>query len=172
MLYVTHSADEVAKLADTVVTLAHGKVTTCGPAAQVMAGVHGPGMAGEDVGALLLGLVVELDEPWSLARAAFKGGSLWLRDAGLAIGRPVRLRVLARDVSIATEPPQHSSIQNVFPCVVQSIHADSHPSQVLVRLHCGDSLLVSRITARAAHTLALQPGQSVWAQVKSVALVE
>jgi molybdate transport system ATP-binding protein len=46
-----------------------------------------------------------------------------------------------------------------------------HPSQVIVQLRCGDSLLLARITARAAHTLALEPGQRVWAQVKSVALV-
>jgi molybdate transport system ATP-binding protein len=49
---------------------------------------------------------------------------------------------------------------------------DAHPSQVLVQLQGGPTRLLARITARASHTLGLQPGQSVWAQVKSVALVE
>ena len=172
MLYVTHAADEVAKLADTVVTLSLGRVTACGPVAEVMGSPHGPALSADEAGALLHASVAEIDPRWSLARADFDGGSLWLRDSGLAIGRAVRLRVLARDVSIALVPPAQSSIQNVLRCVVQSVAPDAHPSQVLVQLACGPSRLLARITARAAHALALQPGQAVWAQVKSVALVE
>ena len=84
----------------------------------------------------------------------------------------MRLRVLARDVSIALEQPRHSSIQNLLPCVVQALEPDAHPSQQRVRLRCGASTLLARITARSSYALALAPGQSVWAQVKSVALVE
>ena len=55
---------------------------------------------------------------------------------------------------------------------MRAVAADAHPSQVLVQLACADSILLSRITARAADALGLQPGTRVWAQVKSVALVE
>jgi molybdate transport system ATP-binding protein len=54
---------------------------------------------------------------------------------------------------------------------VEEIAPDAHPSQVLVRLRCGEAVMLARITARAAHSLALGPGQRAWAQVKSVALV-
>ncbi|MBI2771598.1 MAG: molybdenum ABC transporter ATP-binding protein [Burkholderiales bacterium] len=172
MLYVTHSAAEVARLADTLIVLDRGKVVASGPAAQTLSRTDVPVMAGDDAGALLEGNVQERDERWHLARVAFAGGSLWLRDSGLATGQPVRLRVLARDVSLATEEPRGTSIQNLLPCVVQSVAPDSHPSQVLVRLACGGSVLLARVTARAADALALGPGLSVWAQVKSVALVE
>ena len=83
-----------------------------------------------------------------------------------------RLRVLARDVSLATEAPQHTSIQNLLPCRIEAVVPDAHPSQVLVRLACEESVLLARITARAADALGLVAGQPVWAQVKSVALVE
>jgi molybdate transport system ATP-binding protein len=106
-----------------------------------------------------------------LAKVDFLGGALWLRDSGVPVGQKVRLRVLARDVSLANAEPSHTSIQNILPCVVDSIAPDHHPSQVLVRLRCSDSIFLARITARAADTLALAPGQTVWAQVKSVALV-
>lgn len=172
MLYVTHSADEVAKLADTLVTLSLGRVTACGPVAEVMGGQHGPAITADEMGALLHARIGEIDQRWGLARADFDGGGLWLRDSGLVVGHTVRLRVLARDVSIALVPPEQSSIQNVLPCVVQAVTQDAHPSQVLVQLRCGPSRLMARITARAAHALELQPGQSVWAQVKSVALVD
>ena len=171
MLYVTHAADEVARLAHTLVVMAQGKALAVGPVADVLAGIDSPVELGDDVGALLEGIVQERDARWHLAKVQVAGGALWLRDAGLAVGHKVRLRVLARDVSLATSEPSHTSIQNILPCVVDSLAPDHHPSQVLVRLRFGDSIFVARITARAADSLALASGQSVWAQVKSVALV-
>ena len=168
MLYVTHSADEVARLADTLVVLDRGRVAACGP----LAGIASSALLADDAGALLEGTVIERDSRWQLARVDFGGGSLWLRDSGAAIGKRVRLRVLARDVSIATEEPRNTSIQNLLPGVVRAVAADTHPSQALVQLACGESILLSRITARAVAALGLQPGTPVWAQVKSVALVE
>jgi len=172
MLYVTHAADEVARLADSLVVLDHGRVKAAGPVADVLARIDTPVVLGDDAGALLHGTVAERDARWHLMRVDFGGGSLWLRDSGLAVGQHVRLRVLARDVSLATEAPHHTSIQNLLPATVDAIATDAHPSQALVRVTCGAAMLLSRITARAVNTLGLGPGQAVWAQVKSVALVE
>ena len=172
MLYVTHSADEMARLADHLVVLARGQVLASGPTAEVLSAIHGPGVVGEDAGALLQGRLVERDERWHLARVAFDGGSLWLRDSGLALGQPARLRVLARDVSLTTTAPQHTSIQNLLPGVIDAIADDTHPSQALLRVRCGSALLLARITHKAVYALALQPGSAVWLQVKSVALVQ
>jgi molybdate transport system ATP-binding protein len=171
MLYVTHSIDEVARLASTVVLLDQGQVKAHGPTREVLGRTDASAMLGDEAGALLEGRIAERDERWQLARIAFEGGHLWLRDSGLAANGTVRLRVLARDVSIATHEPQGSSIQNILVATIAEIEPDVHPSQVMVRLRCGDSMLLARVTARAAHALALAPGQRVWAQVKSVALV-
>lgn len=172
MLYVTHAMDEVTRLADTLVALQRGKVVSCGPVAEVLSQTGSPVLAGEEVGVLLEGAVAQLDARWHLAQVRFDGGLLWLRDNGLPAGTAVRLRVLARDVSITTQEPQQTSIQNLLPCVVQALNPDAHPSQVLVQLGCGTGVLLARITARASAELALVPGMSVWAQVKSVALVK
>ncbi|MBT9492356.1 MAG: molybdenum ABC transporter ATP-binding protein [Paucibacter sp.] len=177
MLYVTHSADELARLADHVVVLDQGRATTAGPAAQALSSIdNSPVLIGEDVGALLTGRVAERDGRWHLCRVAFDGGSLWLRDSGLPLGHRVRLRVLARDVSIATQAQEGSSIQNQLPCVIEASVADAHPSQVLVRVKVGavdgpGAHLLARITGRAFETLSLRPGQPAWIQVKSVALL-
>ncbi len=171
MLYVTHSADELARLADQLVVLERGRVRAAGPVAQVLASTDTPVLVGDEAGALLNGTVVERDARWHLCRVAFDGGSLWLRDGGIEPGRAVRLRVLARDVSITTQAPRGTSIQNHLPGTIESLVPDAHPSQVLVRVQVGPALLLARITARACDTLALAPGQAVWAQVKSVALV-
>lgn len=171
MLYVTHSIDEIARLADHVVLMAAGRALASGPAREVLARIETSAMLGDDAGALLEGAVAERDERWQLARIDFDGGGLWLRDTGLPVNHPARLRVLARDVSIALQPPPGSSIQNILPATVEEIAADAHPSQVIVRLRCGRSALLARVTARAAHALALAQGQRVWAQIKSAALV-
>jgi len=173
MLYVTHAADEAARLADTLVLMDHGRVVAQGPLAAMLARSDLPLARDEDAGALLHATVAERDARWHLARMAFPGGSLWLRDDGLAPGTAVRVRVLARDVSLASEAPEAGavSIQNAIPCTVRRIDAAAHPSQVLVQLACGETLLLARITARAADALQLVAGSPVWAQVKSAALV-
>ncbi len=172
MLYVTHSSDEVARLADTLVVLDEGQVKACGPVDKVLVGLDMPVVLGDDAGALLSARIETRDERWHLARLAFNGGSLWVRDTALPLGRPVRVRVLARDVSIALDKPSHTSIQNLLPCVVQAIGPDAHASQTLIQLLCGESVLLARVTSRAVYELQLTPGLQVWAQVKSVALVE
>jgi molybdate transport system ATP-binding protein len=172
MLYVTHSSDEVARLADTLVVLDEGKVKACGPVTEVLAGLDIPVVLGDDAGALLSASIEARDERWQLAQLRFNGGSLWVRDTGLPLGRQVRVRVLARDISIALDKPTHTSIQNLLPCVVQAIGPDKHASQILIQLLCGESVLLARVTSRAVNELQLVPGMQVWAQVKSVALVE
>ena len=171
MLYVTHAIDEVARLADTLVLLEAGQVRACGPVAEVM--LQHLAAGGDEAGALLEATVCGRDAKWNLAEVAFDGGSLWLRDSPvLEPGRRVRVRVLARDVSLALAAPADTSIQNQLACTVESIRPDAHPSQVLVQLRCGTATLLARVTARSAAKLELAAGRAVWALVKSVALVE
>ena len=171
MLYVTHSADEVARLADHLVVLDKGNVKAQGPVSAVLTQVVNPVVVGEDAGALIAGHIGQVDTQWHLSRIDFEGGCVWMRDAGLPVGKAVRIRILARDVSLATSEPQNTSIQNQLRGTIQSITPDAHPSQVLVVLKCGAEEVMARVTKRAVDELGLLVGQPVWAQVKSVALV-
>ncbi len=171
MLYVTHAADELARLADTVVVMEQGRCSHTASAAALLAGQDSALVAQDDVGSLLDGTVHALDSAWHLAEVRFAGGSLWIRQGDLHPQQKVRLRVLARDVSIATTRPQNTSIQNLLPCEVVACTPDLHPSQCLVHLRAGPTPLLARITARSAHLLQLRAGMQVWAQLKTVALV-
>jgi molybdate transport system ATP-binding protein len=171
MLYITHSADELARLADYVVVLERGSVKAYGPAQEVLARVVNPAIVGDEAGVLLSGRVLELDARWHLAKVAFAGGALWVRDSGLPLGQAVRLRVLARDVSLTVQETQDTSIQNHIHGCIEEIADDVHPSQALVRVRCGASVLVARVTRRALGALNLKEGAAVWAQVKSVAVI-
>jgi molybdate transport system ATP-binding protein len=171
MLYVTHSAEEVTRLADHLVVLDQGHVKAQGSVSAVLTQVVNPVVVGEDAGALIAGCIGAVDAQWHLSRVDFDGGCIWMRDAGLPIGKAVRIRILARDVSLATAEPQNTSIQNQLRGSIQSITPDAHPSQVMVVLKCGAEEVLARVTKRAVDELDLQVGQPLWAQVKSVALV-
>jgi molybdate transport system ATP-binding protein len=171
MLYVTHSAEEVTRLADYLVVLDKGQVKAQGSVSSVLTQVVNPVMEGEDAGALISGHIGAVDAQWHLSRVDFEGGSVWMRDAGLEVGRAVRIRILARDVSLATTEPQNTSIQNQLRGSIQTITSETHPSQVMVVLKCGAEEVLARVTKRAVSELALEVGMPVWAQVKTVALV-
>lgn len=172
VLYVSHAPDEVARLADYLVALDGGRVQASGPLQSTLTRLDLPIRLGEDAGAIIEGTVGAVDELWHLVRVDFAGGSLWARNTGLSLGRKVRVRVLARDVSLAAEQPGPSSIQNLLPAVVDAVADDDHPALALVRINVGQSQLVARLTRRSAAALGIAAGQPVWAQVKSVALLE
>ena len=172
VLYVTHSADELARLADHVVLLDKGKAVASGPLTKTMARLDLPLPQEEEAGVVLEATVTQLDRRWYLALAEFPGGSLWVRDHDFEIGRRIRIRVLARDVSIALERHDGLSILNLLPVTVTDIADNGHPAATLVRTLAGPTPILARLTARSVHALALAPGQQVWLQIKSVAVLE
>ena len=177
VVYVSHDLGEVARLADHLVLLQAGRVQAEGSLAEMLARLDLPLPLGEEAGVVLQGRIAERDAPWQLARIEISGScSLWARDGGLPLGRRVRMRVLARDVSLARTALAGSSIGNQLPCTVETIADDGHPALALVRLRIGaDSTgvpLLARLTRRSAHALDLAPGVAIWAQVKTVALME
>lgn len=174
VIYVSHAIDEVVRLADHLVLMDAGKVSVDGPLSEMLARLDVQSPLGEDAGVVLDAVVGERDVQWQLARLDVAGGGcvLWTRDQGADVGHEVRLRVLARDVSLARAPHCDSSITNQLEGRVEAMADDTHPALVLVRVRVGPSVLVARLTRRSARALELTPGMVVWAQVKTVALVE
>jgi molybdate transport system ATP-binding protein len=171
VVYVTHSPDELARLADYVVVMDNGRALTSGPVAEALSRIDPPIRLGPDTGVVIDATVGEVDAAWHLARMDFDGGGLWVKDQGLPVGHRVRLRVLARDVSLAVTPGT-TSIQNILEGVVDAIGDDEHPSQALVRLRVGAVMILARLTRRAVAALEVAPGRQLWIQVKSVAVIE
>ena len=171
VVYVSHAPDEVARLADHIVLLQDGQAVASGPLTETLARLDLPLHLGEDAGVVLEAEVMERDSHWHLARVAFAGGSLWVRDGGHPLGHRVRVRILARDVSIALEKVSGTSIQNCLSATVEQIAGDYHPAMALLRLRVGDAPLLARLTQRSTAELALQVGKPVWVQIKAVALI-
>ena len=89
----------------------------------------------------------------------------------MPLGHHVRVRILARDVSLAHDKGEGSSILNALPARVTAIADDSHPALALVRLDVGATPLIARLTKRSAARLEIQPGMALWAHIKAVALI-
>ncbi len=171
VIYVSHAADEVARLADHLVVLEGGRNVAHGPLAETLARVDLPIRLGEDAGAVFAATVAERDAEWHLARVEFDGGELWVKDSGVPVGQRVRVRILARDVSIAGSRHDDVSILNLLPAVVLAHAGEDHPSALLVQLRIGATTLLARLTRRSAQRLDLVPGREVWVQIKAVALI-
>ncbi|MDQ2820696.1 MAG: molybdenum ABC transporter ATP-binding protein [Pseudomonadota bacterium] len=171
MLYVSHSAEEVARLADHVVLLDNGRVLASGPAADTMAQIDLSLGLEIDAGVLIDGVVDGIDAAYGLVQMHAAGGTMFLAHAPLPIGTRLRLRVLARDVSLALQRPQDSSMLNLLHATVVATWPASTPAHIIVKLRAGDAELLARITRRSYDQLALDVGKTVWAQVKAVALL-
>lgn len=174
IVYVSHAIDEVARLADHLVLMEAGRVLADGPLADMLARLDLPVALGDDAGVVLDAVIGERDAQWQLARLDVDGETcrVWARDPGLPLGRRVRLRVLARDVSLTRTPQTGTSIGNQLRGTIEAIADDEHPALALVRVRVGTAPVVARLTRRSAHALQLAIGMPVWAQVKTVALME
>ena len=171
ILYVSHNADEVAQLADHLVVMESGRVKASGAIGDTLAQTDLPIYLGEDVSVVREGKIVLRDRKWSLAWVEFAGGGIWIRDLGQSEGKSVRMRILARDVSINLEKPIDSSALNHLACEVVEWGEDLHPALCIVKLKLGDGFILSRMTRRSAEQLGLSNGKRVWAQIKAVAVL-
>jgi molybdate transport system ATP-binding protein len=171
VLYVSHAPEEVARLADHLVLLADGRVRAAGPVAELFARLEVARDQGDEAEAVIDARVAAHDPDFHLSYLDFPGGRFSVARSDLPVGRPARLRVLARDVSLTLAPQTGTSILNIFPAMVTEL-AETGPAQVLVRLDLAGTPLLARITRKSAAALALAPGRRVYAQVKAAALAE
>jgi len=170
VLYVSHSPDEVARMADHLILLEQGKLQGMGAIGEMLTRLDLPLAHGNDAEALIEGTVVGHDEEYALTYVDFTGGRFTVTHKALPIGHPVRIRVTARDVSLTQEHQTGTSILNIFPATVDKM-TPLGSAQMMVRLLVGGEPMLSRVTRKSVAVLELEPGKHIYAQAKSVALL-
>lgn len=171
IVYVSHSMDEVARLADHILVLDQGKVIAEGALTDVFSRIDLPQRLEDESGVILNGHIVEKDTKWQLMKIAFADSHIWIPDNNESPEHAVRIRILAKDVSLSLSNHDDTSIVNRIPVTVMDIKSDNDRAMSLVRLKMGRDFLVAKMTQKSVHHLGLKVGINVWAQVKSVALV-
>lgn len=170
VVYVSHSIDEVARLADHLVLLDAGRVTASGPTDEILTRLDCPLAHGDTAGAVLTVQVVSHDPGDHLTSTRFAGGVLTIPMQKTTLGQPLRIRVQARDVSLTLSEQTGTSILNRIKATVMALSPDS-PGQTMVALDAGGVTLLARVTLRSARLLDLSPGKVVFAQIKGVAIL-
>jgi molybdate transport system ATP-binding protein len=170
IVYVSHAMAEVVRLADTLVLVSDGRTVAVGPLDELTSRLDLRPLTGRyEAGAVIQTRVVRHDETFALSELAFAGGRLRVPRLDLEPGAELRIRIRARDVALALEPPKEISILNVLPGEVRDIGAEPG-AQVDVLLDVGGTALWSRITARSRHDLGLTAGSRIYALIKAVAI--
>jgi molybdate transport system ATP-binding protein len=178
VVYVTHAMDEVARLADHLVLMEAGRVRAAGPLDELLARTDLPLAAADEAGVVLHAGVLAHDRAYGLTHLGLGGGALWVGELTHPVGSDVRVRLLARDVSVVRSAPSDTSILNVLPVTLLGLHTDR--STGLLSLALGHPAasgelprgprLLARITRRSLEALQLQPGEALHAQIKGVSL--
>jgi len=169
ILYVSHHASEIARLATDVVVLDRGKVLKSGPVAQVMSDLDLVTATGvREAGAVIAARVVAHHDD-GLTELSGAGGALFLPRIDAQVGRDLRIRIEAQDVMLSRGRPEGLSALNILPVEVLAVREGDGPG-AMVKLRAGDAHLLARVTGRSAKALQLAEGGRAYAIVKSVAV--
>ena len=169
ILYVTQAVEEVARLADYLVLMEAGHITSAGPALELLNRNDLPLALRDDAGVVLDAQVIDRDAHGLLALHT-RAGTLYAHGPAHPPGTPLRIRIQARDVSLALHHHDDSSLLNLLPATLETL--DALPGgQVQVRLLANGTPLLARISHRSLERLQLQPGMALWVQIKAVALL-
>lgn len=173
IIYVSHSPQEVARLADHLTLLRAGRVVASGPVSDMLTRLDLPLAAAIDASVVVVGAVVEFNADYQLMSVQLPGSTSRLRvvHEPMPLGTLARLAVNARDVSLTLAYPQQSSIVNVIPVRVQEMAPAEHEDHILVRLDADGTPLLARITRYSRDQLGLQQGSRAWAQIKAVSVL-
>ena len=170
ILYVTHSQDEMSRLADHLLLIEDGNIIGSGPVNDMLTRFDMPLSHGGDAVSIIEAEVLKRDSEFNLMHLDFLGGQFIVPDNSFPVQTKVRIRVVARDVSLTKSKQVDTSILNIFPAMVQEI-VNEGEAQVMVRLQIKDTILLACITRKSSYKLRLEKGSEVFVQVKSVAIL-
>jgi molybdate transport system ATP-binding protein len=178
IIYVSHSLDEVIRLADTAVMIQDGSIVARGEAEDILnrqelrplMGLADPTRALSAPQTILTCKIAEHDRAFELSRLHGHGLSFWVPRLERAIGSHLRLQIRATDVALSLDEPENTSVLNRFRGTIETLDA-SRPgyADVEVRMETGVALW-ARVTQKSAMKLDLMTGHDVWCLVKSVAV--
>ena len=170
MVFVSHQFDEVLRLATHLVVMDQGHIVAAGDVGALSLGAALHDVIGiEAAGSVLDGEVVAIDAQDELATVALGTALLRVAASGLQIGQRVRLRLLAREVILATTEPRGLSVRNQLQGRVATI-SDANDGGVLIAVDIGGAIVLARITHAATRELQLALGVPVWVLVKAVSV--
>ncbi len=176
IFYVSHDMSEVERLADTLVLIENGRARAAGPLAELAADPDLPLLRAPEAAVTLEARISSIDEQYALTSLAIDGGTLVVPGRRGNPGKKCRISIAASDVAFVRGAVPETSVLNHLPVRIVSIAPpDGDDAQVNLVAAIGEdgrgARIVGRITRKSCEVLGLEPGVSVYAQIKSVALL-
>lgn len=168
IVYVTHSMNEVLRLADQVVQLHEGKVQAILPPDQLyQSAAYLASVERNDLGSIIEGHVMSRDDRSGVVTVKLNSGELSVPLSNAEIGNKVRLFIPAKDVLLALNEPVGLSAQNILQASITMIDS-SHSPYCTVTLDCGGVTIFAQITCNSVERLGLVVGMPIYAIIKAV----
>ncbi|KEQ19225.1 molybdenum ABC transporter ATP-binding protein [Endozoicomonas numazuensis] len=169
VIMVSHSREEVARLADQVLLLHRGAVTAKDQSQVLLNNAMAVDDQHEPLLSMLEAEVVGHDKNYGLTVLNAQGNELQVHEAGLEPGATVRMIVPAHEVSIVLDDFSDTSVLNRLPVIIESIQARDDWHQ-LVTLCTGEQKLMVMVTRKSVDRLQLKVGMKVFAHFKACGL--
>ncbi|MEE4246331.1 MAG: molybdenum ABC transporter ATP-binding protein [Kangiellaceae bacterium] len=171
IIYVAHDLDEIFRIADQLMVLERGQVIKHGPIEEVLLDNNIKWLPDRDVSSLLIGTVTAVNHQYRQSEVMVDQVTLNVSDLNLTPSSKIRLRIFAKDVSISISRLEGSSIANSIAVSIVSISEPNDTAFQTITLSFGQQQLLSQITQQSINALGLSEGMDVWANIKSVALI-
>ena len=170
ILYVTHSLDELLRLAERVVLLTNGKVEAYDVLESIWESpLFLPWKQGNEQSAVLSLLVFMHNPSYKMTALSIGDQNIWINQVEAQINEKVRICIHSSDVSISLNKVEQSSIRNtLYGRVIKILELEN---RVDLKLDIGGKHLWASISKWSFHDLALQVGQLVYAQIKAISVM-
>ena len=170
ILYVTHSLDELLRLAERVVLLTNGKVEAYDVLENIWESPLFLPWKQENEQSAVLSLPVFMHNPsYKMTALSIGDQNIWINQVEAQINEKVRICIHSSDVSISLNKVEQSSIRNtLYGRIVKILELEN---RVDLKLDIGGKHLWASISKWSFHDLALQLGQLVYAQIKAISVM-
>ena len=170
ILYVTHSLDELLRLAERVILLTNGKVEAYDVLENIWDSPLFLPWKQENEQSAVLSLPVFMHNPsYKMTALSIGDQNIWINQVEAQINDNVRICIHSSDVSISLNKVEQSSIRNtLYGRIVKILELEN---RVDLKLDIGGKHLWASISKWSFHDLALQLGQLVYAQIKAISVM-
>tara|TARA_R110000824_G_scaffold52692_4_gene146233 strand:- start:166230 stop:167294 length:1065 start_codon:yes stop_codon:yes gene_type:complete len=170
VFYVSHASEEIARLADQLIFIEDSMIKAAGPIENLLTRTDLSLAHRRQAESLIFATAEQYDAKFQLNYLSSAAGTFVVPGTKLVPGKQVRLRLTAQDISLTLEAQKDTSILNIFPALVDELIPEDN-AQLTVRLLINNLPVLARITLKSAANLQLQKNKSVFAQIKSVAVL-
>lgn len=175
ILYVTHSLDELLRLAERVVLLEQGKIIAYDSVENLWQNPLFSTWKPANEQSVVLSLPVKSHQhQYKMTALSLGTQSLWVNEV---ITSPqnrardkVRVCIQSSDVSLALHFPQKTSIRNVLQGKITALLP--YENRVDVQIQVDEVYLWATLSQWSYQELQLQEGQSLYAQIKAVSVIK